>query len=111
MGSSEALQLSGDEFKGREFCIVRSCMTLDVMVPDDTAIQIEAQHLSSIVLYAGEIVFAGDLFNVHGYRRSQGLPTASLSRLDLDTFFGAGLMRAYVQRFRDNSALQSRPVS
>ena len=43
-GLSRGSQLSGDEFKGRAFCIVRSWSSLDVMVPDDMAIQIEAQR-------------------------------------------------------------------
>ncbi len=49
-------------------------MILDVMVPDDMTIQIEAQRQSSTDLYAGQVVFASDPFNIHGYRRCQGLP-------------------------------------
>ena len=48
-------------------------MILDVMVPDEMAIQIEAQRQSSTV-FAGQIGFASDPFNIHAYRRCQGLP-------------------------------------
>jgi hypothetical protein len=57
LGDYELIELAGDTFADKPFCIVRHWMILDVMLPESTGQKIKAQGLEATILYAQSAVF------------------------------------------------------
>lgn len=57
LADEQLLSAAGEEFEGREYCVVRDWMILDVMVSERDEKLIHARDLQPVTLFAGRVLF------------------------------------------------------